>query len=142
MNTELLSQVADYIEKYPESFDMNQWGHVSDCGAVACIAGTALHLVNDPVWTDFVRKPNLVQMLFGTTSTPELVASTAQMLLDLTEEQATRLFFSDTSDSVWTEYAEHYGLELDEDYDDIVREVPSSAAVALLRDIVAGNIDL
>lgn len=41
-NTQLGRKVVDVMDCNPEQFSMSTWGEVTDCGTVACLAGTAM----------------------------------------------------------------------------------------------------
>lgn len=82
MNIELLERVAEQIESHPEKYDQNFW-----CGTQHCIAGTTLALcgqnIRDYVASDHSEEP---------TSLRNHIAEAAMQVLDLTAEQAGRLF--------------------------------------------------
>lgn len=47
VNVPLLRQTLDYIKTHPQEWDQEVWRWVTDCGTVACFAGTACRLNGD-----------------------------------------------------------------------------------------------
>lgn len=94
MNIDLLMQVCDRIAKHPEGFDMDYWGHKTECGTTFCIAGWALVLSG--------QQPAryLVNYLGGMTvqnfgASGEQPGVEASALLRLTECEGNKLFLLD-----------------------------------------------
>lgn len=97
----------------------------TDCGTVGCVAGWALALwhrgslaLSWPYWCNDAAKP-----------------------LDLTREQASRLFLADEY-SVWAKHAERYGWAVDEDGIDGWEQITATQAAHMLREIADGTVTL
>lgn len=107
MNKDLLLEIADAIEAYPDKFNLNyfifapalndetpttpQMFH-GQCRTTACVAGWAC-VIGDGKWN----------------STDDIEAE-AQHLLDLTDAEGHALFFA-SGDSIWSRLADEYGWE-------------------------------
>lgn len=81
MNRELFEKVKAKILAVPDQFDMGDWEDEGECGTTRCIAGWALAI--EGRWVD-LRQENTWNLL--------LAAADA---LDITEEQAEKIFFAD-----------------------------------------------
>jgi len=108
MNKERLLELADVIERAPvESFDMDDWLRLNvnaPCGTAACIAGhTCLHFVAGYDNRFEVAKARGVSIgvLFSS------IEIAARDVLELTDEEADRLFFASSWPSEWEEIYEN-----------------------------------
>lgn len=104
MNIRLLRKIQARILAEPKRFDMDSWIVPKDeqtrpsCGTACCIGGWAAvengwkskqYKDEDGDWANLFISPN------GTTSRYDsVIASAAQKLLDITDEQASRLFYT------------------------------------------------
>lgn len=85
MNLEKLDQAIAYIEAHPEEHDQAAWLERWDCGTVACLAGhVALLASGTPSCSGWVLMDGEERH----------VEDVAREVLDLTEEQADRFFYS------------------------------------------------
>jgi hypothetical protein len=99
LNTDLLLEIADHIERRPEKFDLGLWSsahdadeHINDCGTTGCVAG----------WANALTGAESFEVLCDSTR--------AANKLGLNDDQAARLFL--WSDSVWCDLADDLGLEV------------------------------
>jgi len=161
MNKERMLQLADYIENLPEhKFEMQYWLSTKieqgmwngkpywstdsypiihnseqntktleplDCGTACCIAGWATAM------KDNFKPIALIQ-------DGKTIEDRALQWLDLTEDEGRNLFLT-SIDTVWTEYFEKFGFELDE-YNDCYTNITNKAAAYVIRDIANGVIDI
>lgn len=96
MNITLLNQIKEKILQYPDTFNMAWWKLYGEgCNTTMCIAGHALCLINAPLnhW-----------------GFPACYATEA---LELTEEQANRLFYSSAWPMPYLKAYNRYALERD-----------------------------
>lgn len=111
-----------------------------NCNTTACVAGWAAVLFRDP--------DEAAELGYD-----RQVADKAQAALDLTSEEAERLFYADDHESVWAQVADQYGWQtrpyrnIDGPIDDrkmLVDQGQISApqAAQVIRDIVAGKVTL
>lgn len=90
MNTELLLQIAEKAIKFPATMDMNWFGETvakdddHPCGAVACIAGTAILLTSARSFRRLARDGCVGDWFHK-----------AAKILGLNNAQAERLFYPD-----------------------------------------------
>jgi hypothetical protein len=87
MNIKLLERVMKEIDAEPKAFDMDTYASVepaSPCGVTCCIAGTAVLLENPRAF--------LGAALNGGAPAANWIKRTARKVLQLTPDQATRLF--------------------------------------------------
>lgn len=54
LNSELMHQVADAIEAFPELFNMGDWAQASECGTTCCVAGWAVKIARPKVYAQYV----------------------------------------------------------------------------------------
>ena len=62
-------------------FDISTWGHETDCGTCGCIAGFAVAIFDNDMWSDYLRDD----------STGDIEGKAAE-ILGLTEDEADGLF--------------------------------------------------
>jgi len=102
MNTELFSKIDEVIQNTPERHYQGTWESVNECGTTRCIAGWAVHLTTGtPVYDrhgDPTRESAQLASSLGV-SDPWHISAVAQRLLDITPEQAGKLFFATDEDA-------------------------------------------
>lgn len=95
---ELAQKIYDQITQYPATHDQGSWQSVNECGTTYCVAGWAVafqdshraHAERDV--DSWPLRRRLQSELGASSNTWEALG---QALLGLTEEQVTRLFYSD-----------------------------------------------
>lgn len=88
-NIELLETTLQFVKDHPEQHVQGSWGHITECGTVACYAGWAVMLSGMPF--EFVDHEDCeVPLLTAGRS----IRATARKLLGLTELEGFALFCS------------------------------------------------
>lgn len=99
-NTELLNRTLNYIEAHLDEWDQEYWARRTSCGTSYCFAGTAVVLSGLPLaWHDAgeddygVDADELAHNVIDEGEVGDSIATTARNLLELTADQADRLFY-------------------------------------------------
>jgi hypothetical protein len=90
MNIELAEKVREAIFMDPESHDQGEYGRITDCGTIACIAG---HTLLQDGYTVKLTKDNYTQYSRPDGSAVGFEFEEARELLGLTSEEAQALFY-------------------------------------------------
>lgn len=103
-NTELLKRTLNHIEAHPEEWDQEYWARRTLCGTSYCFAGTAVVLSGLPLaWRDVdaddygVDADELAHNVIDEGEVGDSIATAARDLLELTADQADRLFYPGNS---------------------------------------------
>ncbi len=99
-NVELLDRVLDHIRMNPQEWDQKDWARETDCGTVACFAGTAVLMTGGSVvcskgWAKDTAGYSDFRRADGTVI--EWVDVYAAGLLGLDPKRASVLFHTDNS---------------------------------------------
>lgn len=146
MNTELLNQVADLIERTDRFnlayiargpgdgrrgvYSLTAGQLLHDCQTTACVAG----------WTNVLCAGEDSDSWVGDCDGEDGLA-TAAVRLGLSVRQADRLFYANEN-SVWKEQADRFGWVLDYDGLENWEDITAAQAATVLREVAAGVIDL
>lgn len=88
MNTNLLLETADYIEKHPDEFRMDTWF----CGTAACIAGTAVWLAGWDLCSETYKGRYIMRYYACKGEDVEEIPLLARKLLDIKNASLFNLF--------------------------------------------------
>lgn len=116
MNIELFQKIDEVIHNEPDKHYQGYWESTNDCGTVRCVAGWAVHLATGaPVFDrygDPTRETEALGRSVGVHDALQ-IAAIARRLLDITPEQASRLFFTNDRTARWIVHAVATGGEPD-----------------------------
>ncbi len=115
---------ADAIERESDLFDMSTYLFHASCGTMRCIAGQAYLLANG-----LEAKPIWIGATFRYEAT---IVLTAQRWLDLTHDEANRLFYGDWPEPYWSDHHRPGATNKER----------AQVAAQLLRDVAAGRVSL
>lgn len=129
-------QVADYMEEYPEGFDMASWGP-SACKSIGCISGYVEHMQRCGLFGKLTDKQrgSFVAGSGGPNSTD---------LLDITSKQALSLFTAlgdDDGVSVWDKYWHDFKKTANPPttYFVTIGAIRADMAITMLRNLASGK---
>jgi hypothetical protein len=97
MNTELFRKIDEVIQNTPEQHYQGTWESTNECGTTRCIAGWAVHLTTGAPVYDCHGGPTRESAQLASSlgvHDPHHIAAIARRLLDITPEQAGKLFFA------------------------------------------------
>ncbi len=102
-NVQRIKALREFLTRNPQQHNQEEWGRGNEYGTTACAAGWAVLLFDENVRARFDQKASRTAWGYGV----DLIEFTdvparAQRLLDLTDPQATEVFYSRSLNQVKT----------------------------------------